>query len=144
MITGEPPVGTYPGVPVEVNQPRHDEAFRGPQRVVHRPIVGLAHKDNTVILPDYHTIPDEYVGVSIKTDDSATLELRTHILPPPFYCPVRFMLSWECKVGNVREVLAPGGENSYPCHLYGRGAVGAAETGWAAAEAMMQERYEKV
>src|SRR5262249_42593920 len=81
MITGKPPVGTHSGMPVEVDQPRHDEALRGLKRVVYRPIIGLTHKGNAVILPNYHTILDKYVGVPVKTDYSATLELRAHSVP---------------------------------------------------------------
>src|SRR5262249_4713041 len=92
MIAGEPPVGTYPGVPVEVNQPRHDEACRGLQRAVHRPIIGLAHKRDTVVLPDHHAIAYEHVRVSIEANYRTTLDLRSHTYPP-VYCPVRLMLS---------------------------------------------------
>src|SRR5215510_8883398 len=102
MIAGEPPIGTYPGVPVEVNQPRHDEAFRGLQRALHRPIIGLAHKCDTVVLPDHHAIAYEHVCMPIEANYCATLELGAHKYPP-FYCPVRFMLSWRCRVGNVQD-----------------------------------------
>ena len=69
-------------MPVEVNQPRHDEAFRGLQRAVHWPIVGLAHKRDTVVLPDHHAIADEHVCVPIEANYRATLELRAHKYPP--------------------------------------------------------------
>jgi hypothetical protein len=93
MIAGEPPVSTDPGVPVEVNQPWHDETFRGLQCAVHRPIIGLAHKRDTVVLPDHYAIADEHMCVSIEANYRATLKLCAHKYPP-FYCPVRFMLSW--------------------------------------------------
>jgi hypothetical protein len=69
-------------MPVEVNQPRHDETFRGLQRAVHWPIVGLAHKRDAVVLPDHHTIADEHVCVPIEANYRATLELRAHKYPP--------------------------------------------------------------
>src|SRR5262245_28026016 len=86
MIASEPPVGTHPGVPVEVNQPRHDEAFRSLQRAVHRPIIAFAHKRNTVVLPDHHAITDEHVCVPIEANYCATLELRAHKSPPFLLC----------------------------------------------------------
>jgi hypothetical protein len=99
MIAGEPPVGTDPGVPVEVNQPWHDEAFRGLQRAVHRPIIGLAHKRDTVVLPDHHAIAYEHVCVPIEANYRATLELRTHVSPLLPSSTVHAIMG--CKVGNA-------------------------------------------
>src|SRR5207249_11138134 len=97
-----PAVGTYPGVLVEIMQPRDDEAFRGLQRAVHRPIIGLP---TNVIRSSSQTTTPSRMSTCVCPLKPTTVPpwscVRMSI--PPFYCPVWFMLSWRCKVGNVQD-----------------------------------------
>jgi hypothetical protein len=83
VITGQSPIRPHTGVPMEVDEPRDDEAIRRGDRAVRRACLILADIGNAVILPHHHAVPDEDMCPAIEADHDPALQLGPHALGPP-------------------------------------------------------------